>query len=152
MPARRKFCCCYRFTSCCCHLSTGDYSMNAECWNLVYVAGIAGLLVGGILAEAITRMAQKKPRKEVTSKHLPPSWAVQSTRTYLSWCNVTVCYACEIRGHRLDFPIENPCPGCGVQNSRSADPIRLETGRWDPGIKMWILKGEDLIMLRRQAD
>ena len=126
--------------------------MNIECWNLVYVAGVAGILCGGILTDQIIRAARKKlPSKDVP-KHLPPSWRVQSTETYLSWCNVNVCTSCGKRGHKLDFREDDPCPDCGVQNSAMKYPIMQTIGRWDPGIKLWILKGEELIMLRKQAD
>lgn len=126
--------------------------MNFECWNLVYVAGVAGILCGGILTDQIIRAARKKlPSKDVP-KHLPPSWGVQSTRTYLSWCDVHVCRHCGQRGHAADLPALEPCPSCGEGGTWTQAAMLKEVGRWDPGIRMWILKGEDLIMLRRQAD
>lgn len=132
--------------------------MKLECWNLVYIAGISGILCGGILVDQIIRAANRHSEKRRKEKqipmrhHLPPSWNVQSTQSYLSWCDVHVCRFCGQRGHGVDMPQTEPCPGCGAEFNLVSYALRKDVGRWDPGIKMWILKGEDLIMLRRQAD
>ena len=54
---------------------------------------------------------------------IPPSFFVRETRVYKSWCNVTECPDCGVRGKYEDAHIVNPCFNCGVK-------VKEKVGRW----------------------
>lgn len=68
---------------------------------------------------------------------MPPSYFVKLTRNYRTWCSITECPNCGLRGKYEDWHTVHPCPQCGTKPKK-------KVGRWvdlRPWWKCWGPKG-----------